>query len=128
MEDVNRRMAAGLPVTSGESADWRRWAGLDDVAASSAARPGPRRAMEEKEKRREKKKSRRTSSIRLPPLGLAFFSPWSRGAHLLCTSSRTSVLRVPLPPFLISSLATVSKAAFGERALGGGRPRSCVGP
>ena len=73
MEDVNRRMAAGLPVTSGESADWWRWAGFDDFAAYSAARPVLGRAMEEKEKRREKKKSRRTSSIRLPPLGLVFF-------------------------------------------------------
>ena len=77
MEDVNSGMAAGLP---GPRTGGGGRASTTPVA-SSAARP-PGRALEEKEKRREKKKSRHSSSIRLPPLGLAL-SLWSRGAHTL---------------------------------------------
>ena len=104
MEDVNRRMAAGLPGP--------RTGGGERVSttpvASSAARPAPGRAMEEKEKRREKKKSRRSSSIRLPPPGLAF-SLWSRGPH-----HPVYIFKNIGPGFL----ALVSKAAFNEWAFG----------
>ena len=83
--------------------------------ASSAARPAPGRALHEKEKRREKKKSRRSSSIRLPTPGLAF-SLWSRGAHTLCTSSRTSALvssPCPMLPSASGPLASGLSAAGG---------------
>ena len=122
MEDVNSGMAACLPVTSGESADWRRWAGLDDSRCLL----------------------RGTSCSWSCVGGEGEEEGEEEVAALLFNSSSTSwarffsVVSWPANPVYIFKnigpgfLAVVSKAAFGEWAygewaLGGGRPRRCVG-